>query len=670
MIRPAYILVALALLACAITLTPRSLAQGERRRFEPRPALERLRRARGQVKARLDDASGGVRYIGGSLAASRPGDAEPAARDFFARHGDLFSLDPALDELRTVATTRDERGNAGARFEQWVGGVRVWGSDIRAEMDRAGVLHTVHGSIVPGPRPPRLAPRIAAERAEAIARATIDASSRREQAPELVVARLDGRDYLAWHIRAQTAEPGRWQILVDALTGRVLDRHDILASGKQRRTYSAANDNVLPGQILRREEQPASGDAHADAAHDNAGRVYDYFWQAFGRDSLDGDGMAIESSVHYGRSYANAYWNGWQVVYGDGDGEQFGPLGFGLDVVAHELTHGIIERTAGLAYRNQSGALNEAFADIFAAFVDTTNWEIGESIYTPRIEGDAIRSLADPGLYGQPRTWAEYLRLPPTSAGDNGGVHVNTGIISHVAYRASITIGREKLGHIFYRTLTTKLTSGSDFMDARDLTLQSCEELVGVHGINASDCGLVQTAFADAGLGDFPSTSTPMPHQSFLPLVARGTAACGDDLVRNGDFEAGQRFWPNVGGVLQEWPDPRGRNRSAKLEVVDQMLQVIALPPGARGMLLSVELRGNAGETNGQVRIRLEDVQTHALVGTVVTATGMGGSWQPFNVLLPDLAGHSSLRLVFEHVDETAPLFLDNVRLLPECGGV
>ena len=609
-----------------------------------------------------------MRYLHGKLMPGKARAVEAAARIFFTHHAALFGLDPTGEALHVVAVEHDARGAAGVRLEQRIGGIRVWGSDIRAQMDPEGMLHTIHGRLVPLVRPPRLVPEVSPERAEAIARQAVTIPSELEQAPELVIARLGDQDQLAWHIRLHTTEPARWQLLVDAQDGRIVDRQNIVASAKQRLTYSAENTTWLPGVLVRREGQAPTGDAHADAAHDNAGRVYDYFFQMYGRDSLDGRGMAIESTVHYGQAYANAFWNGSEVVYGDGDGEQFGPLGFGLDVAAHELTHGIIERTARLAWQQQPGALNEAYADIFAVLVDTANWEIGESVYTPRIAGDALRSLADPGRYGQPRSWAEYLELPLTSEGDNGGIHVNSSIISHVAYKIATTIGRQKLGQIFYRTLTMKLTTVSDFLDARDLTIQACGELVGMHGISSADCRVVQSAFAEAGLGAQPDAPGNLSRRVYLPLIPNRATECGVDSVQNGDFEAGVRGWPNLGAVLQPWPDQQGFNWSTRLDSVDQMLQVVSLPAGTQRAMLRLDLRGNAGEAGGQARIRLEDAETHAPVGTNATAaTSEDGSWQPFAALLQNLGDHPALRLVIEHVQGTPPLYLDNVRLVGEC---
>jgi Zn-dependent metalloprotease len=148
-------------------------------------------------------------------------------------------------------------------------------------------------------------------------------------------------------------------------------------------------------------------DAAADAAHNYAIATYDYYFKYHDRDSIDGNGMTLRSRVHYGRNYDNAFWDGSQMTYGDGDGVDFIPLSQSVDVVAHELTHGVTERTSNLIYNGESGALNEALSDIFGALVENEvkgpagMWLLGEDIYTPGTPGDdALRYMNDPAEAG------------------------------------------------------------------------------------------------------------------------------------------------------------------------------------------------------------------------------------------------------------------------------
>lgn len=244
-------------------------------------------------------------------------------------------------------------------------------------------------------------------------------------------------------------------------------------------------DNVW-GTSTSASRQSAGVDAHYGSA-----LTWDYFLNSFGRRGIDGNGFKVISRVHYGRAYNNAFWNGVNMTYGDGDGVQFTPL-TSIDVAGHEITHGLTEKTAGLIYSNESGALNESFSDIFGSMVEFTravggNYEIGEEIYTPGTAGDALRSMSNPALYGDPDHYSKRY----VGTGDNGGVHINSGIQNQAFYLLatgatnrtsglSVTaIGRDKAAAIFYRALTVYLGPSSNFAAARTATLRSATDLYG-----------------------------------------------------------------------------------------------------------------------------------------------------------------------------------------------
>ncbi|KUP04500.1 peptidase M4 [Bacillus coahuilensis m2-6] len=232
-------------------------------------------------------------------------------------------------------------------------------------------------------------------------------------------------------------------------------------------------------------------------AHYFAGQVYDYYLNKHGRNSYDGNGATIRSTVHYSSNYNNAFWNGSQMVYGDGDGSTFKALSGSLDVVAHEITHAVTERTAGLVYENQPGALNESFSDVFGYFLDTGDYLIGEDVYTPGIAGDALRSMSNPNAYGQPDHMDEYQNLPNTQAGDWGGVHINSGIPNKAAYYTIQSIGAAKAEKIYYRALTNYLTPYSNFSNARAAMLQATADL---YGSGSSTYSSVQSAWNSVGV--------------------------------------------------------------------------------------------------------------------------------------------------------------------------
>ena len=279
-----------------------------------------------------------------------------------------------------------------------------------------------------------------------------------------------------------------------------------LAPGELRRTVFDAHQGIeLPGQLVRAEGQPDSKDREVNRAYEGSGDTYNFYKQVLGRNSIDDHGMRLDSTVHYDVGYSNAFWNGSEMIYGDGDGEVFGPMTACLDVIGHELTHGITEHTAGLIYHGQSGALNESFSDVFgillkqwkaAAPPDKADWIIGRGLFLPSVKGVGLRSMAEPGtayddpaLGGkdpQPGTMHGYVK----TIEDDGGVHLNSGIPNHAFYLAAKALGGnawEKAGHCWYEALN-RLQPTAEFADAARATVAAAAELFGqpeadlVHG--------------------------------------------------------------------------------------------------------------------------------------------------------------------------------------------
>ncbi|MEI5907761.1 M4 family metallopeptidase [Bacillus spongiae] len=239
-------------------------------------------------------------------------------------------------------------------------------------------------------------------------------------------------------------------------------------------------------------------DPAAVSAHVNAGKVYDYYSDVFNRNSLDDNGMKLVSSVHIGSKWNNAAWNGRQMLYGDGDGNRMISLSGSLDVIGHEMTHGVITNTANLVYQNESGAINESIADILGAFIEDKTgddlWLLGEDIWTPNTPGDGLRSMSDPasvyiGGYTDSGYYPDHYDDRYLGPLDNGGVHINSSINNKVAYLiteggthydVSVQgIGKEKAEQIFYRALTLYLTASSDFSHMRQAAIQSASDLYG-----------------------------------------------------------------------------------------------------------------------------------------------------------------------------------------------
>ncbi len=216
-------------------------------------------------------------------------------------------------------------------------------------------------------------------------------------------------------------------------------------------------------------------------AHYYANRVYNYYKNTFDRDSYDGKGTSIPSLVGVNTIFTtndyrnNAAWLGDKMVYGDGDGSKFRVTSGALDVVAHEITHGVTQTTAALGNQGQTGALNESISDVFAYFIDPQDWLIAEDIYTPSITGDGLRSLSNPEAYGQPSNMSAYTSI----TADNGGVHTNMGIPNKAAYNTINALGIDKSQRIYYRALTQYFTSTSNFLDAKNALIQAARDLYG-----------------------------------------------------------------------------------------------------------------------------------------------------------------------------------------------
>lgn len=261
--------------------------------------------------------------------------------------------------------------------------------------------------------------------------------------------------------------------------------------------YSANSGADLPGTAVRAENDPATSDLAVDEAYDGTAASVDFFRTALSRESIDGAGAPVTVTVHYREGYANAFWDGQQLVFGDGDGKVFGRFTKPMDVLAHEFTHGVTQHTAALAYQGQSGALNESVSDVFGVLAkqfalgqssDEANWLVGEGIFLPGVDGVALRSMKEPGTaYDDPvlgrdpqvGTMSDYVE----TTDDNGGVHLNSGIPNRAFYLAATALGGnawDEAGPIWYHALTSgRVTSSTEFAGLAQATIDSA---VALHG--------------------------------------------------------------------------------------------------------------------------------------------------------------------------------------------
>jgi Zn-dependent metalloprotease len=296
---------------------------------------------------------------------------------------------------------------------------------------------------------------------------------------------------------------------------------------KNRLVYAAANTTNLPGTLVRSEGQGPSGDVAVNEAYDGFGATFDLYWDVYARNSIDNNGMDLVGTVHYGDQYDNAFWDGAQMVFGDGDGTIFNRFTIAIDVIGHELTHGVTAATAGIEYHDQPGALNESVSDVFGSLVKQrslgqraaeADWLIGAGLLAAGIRGVGLRSMKAPGtayddpLIGrdpQPDHMSRYVN----TTSDQGGVHTNSGIPNKAFYLIAIAIGSNSwdvAGNIWYRTLLdSRLSPAAQFQDFANLTAYNANQLYG-----ASAEAVVVQAWHEVGIDVLEQVGSTLSNES------------------------------------------------------------------------------------------------------------------------------------------------------------
>jgi bacillolysin len=536
-----------------------------------------LKRALGpNVRVAEHRETGLVRFVGTAAGKpiSRPAgltrssSSSQAARGFLERHGKAFGISDQSRELRVAATEAGTSGRSAVRFQQLAEGVPVLGGELVVNLDADKNVLSANGEALPAggvTTSPQVVSEAARQNAVAAVAKThgVAPSSLKATIPELWIydSRILGgpgleRPVLVWRleVRGEDAVPINELILIDAARGSVALRIDQIAHAKNRTVCDANNTDGDPGgtypcvTTVRSEGQgPVGSPADVNVAYDFAGDTYDYFFTRFGRDSLDGAGLPLKSTVRYCDPadpcpMQNAFWDGSQMAYGQG-------FAAADDVVGHELTHGVTDFSAHLFYYFQSGAINESMSDVFGEFVDidqhitagdtaATRWKLGEDLSI-----GAIRDMEDPALFGQP----DRMTSPNYAAdavdevnGDSGGVHTNSGVNNKAAFlmtdgatfntRTVTGLGITKVARIYYTVLTTMLTSASDYADLANALPQACANLVGTAGITAADCGEVSDAVAAVEMSVSPPASPTTPDAPVCPSGFAATTLFADDI--------------------------------------------------------------------------------------------------------------------------------------------
>ncbi|MBS4213533.1 M4 family metallopeptidase [Neobacillus rhizophilus] len=504
---------------------------------------------------------GSPEFISGKLTNPSGKSAEAIVLDYVNANKDKFKLGSksALESFKITSSNKDKLGGTALRLQQLYNGVPVWGAAQAAFVAEDGTLNVFSGTVTPDLETKKglnKEKKVNANQAIKIAEADLGLSPEYEKKPsaDLVVFTQGNDANYAYLVNLNFLEPkpGNYNYFIDAATGEILNKYNDLHEAKTGPgvtgtnttgsgvgvlgdtkalnmllssstyylqdntrgngviTYDASNRSRTPGTLWTSVDNllNSSYESPAVDAHYYAGKTFDYYKNFFARNSYDNKGGALKSTVHYGRNYNNAFWNGSQMVYGDGDGTTFIPLSGGIDVVAHELTHAVTDTSSDLVYQNESGALNEAISDIFGTLVEFYNgknpdYEIGEDVYTPAKANDALRSMSDPTKYGDPDHYSKRY----TGTSDNGGVHTNSGIINKAAYLLAVGgthygvtvqgIGNDKVGAIYYRANTVYLTASSTFSQARAALVQAAADL---YGASSAEVTAVNKSFDAVGV--------------------------------------------------------------------------------------------------------------------------------------------------------------------------
>jgi Zn-dependent metalloprotease len=467
-------------------------------------------------------------------------------------------------ELTVTRTATDALSMSHTRIQQTLDGVPVFGGEAIVHLSADGGLRGITDNLITAPSDLDTTPRITEEDAIQSAVASSLGWMGLTEMPEseLVILPRDGRIRVAWKVQLSrldgSAETARPVIFIDAVTGEELWRFDNFQTGSvsgsgtssysgtvDLETYAYSGEYYLedPDRGLgtytfenskedlyylidddNQWESEASREG-VDVHYAGAGAL-DFYAEVFDRDGIDGSGGpgaldAIDGSgammamlVNYGEGYVNAGWTGTVMLFGDGDGYYSSALTT-VDVVGHEMTHGVVEFEAGLIYADESGALNESYADIMGMMIErymegehSGTWMMAEDCFTPGVSGDAMRYFDDPTADG---ISSDHYTSRYTGSEDDGGVHLNSGIGNLAFYLTAeggahprrggnmVGIGIDAAGDIWYRGLTRYMTASTDFGDAREALLYAAEDL---YGDTSDEYAAVQNAWHMVGIGD------------------------------------------------------------------------------------------------------------------------------------------------------------------------
>ncbi len=500
----------------------------------------------------------------------QPGDPESVRLAEAMTREHLAKAEPALARDLVVSdVTIDEVGHAYARVAQTMGGVPVFGAEAVVKLDETGALAHLQERFVRGVT---IDTRAKLDAGAALAAAVkhqglVPFNAKSDS--KLMILAGKGKERLAYRVQLDywlDGQPSRPVVFVDAKTGDVLWSYDNLQTARNREVHNLNHGTALPGPVARVEGGAATGDNDVDVNYALLGWTYDCYNALYARDSFDNAGAKLISSVHYSNNYVNAFWNGTQMVYGDGDNVNSRSLAISMDVTAHELTHAVTERTSNLIYSGESGGLNEAMSDIFGNVCEwyrdnagnvsgptsANNYLVGEEIW---LADPALRFMADPVLDGVSLDFW-------TSTAGNVDVHYSSGIANLAFYllaqggthprgkssQVVTGIGIHDAGAIFYRANANYLIASSNFADARAATVRAATDLFGAASQQVAQTNNAWTAVGvlpppdyavidtQTGLASTTSLSYSYPANgaSAMKFVISGGTGDADIYVRYG----------------------------------------------------------------------------------------------------------------------------------------
>ncbi|QRO02594.1 M4 family metallopeptidase [Archangium violaceum] len=426
-----------------------------------------------------------------------------------------FKLDPSNLILKRAYA--DAQGDLHYRYGVLHNGRAIIGGELRLHA-RAGKIFAantnVRGDLV-GPEKASVAPEAAISAAAEDRLAPQSPSVAGE--PSLSYFRAGDKLVLVYEVRQTGTQadgtPVDDSVLVNAIDGSVVERIPHIHTALNRKLYDGKTLSTLPGTLTRSEGEAAVADTVVNTNYDHLGTVYSCYSTLFARDSINNAGATLISTVHHRVKYVNAFWDGTQMVYGDGDNVTATNLANSLDVTAHELTHAVTDNESDLIYSGESGGLNESMSDIFGAVcewygdgkvVSDRTWLIGDDVWTPATPGDALRYMANPTQDGDSLDY-----YPDYASGVD--VHYSSGISNLAFYllsqggthpkgkttQAVAGIGIEKAARIFYKANADIMTPSTTFEQAKVATEQAAQQL----GYDAATIASVSNAWKAVGVG-------------------------------------------------------------------------------------------------------------------------------------------------------------------------